>query len=568
MRTRTAREREVSGLVIAANSGEATEEQLTRLDELIRTDSNAAHYAAQLFDQLAALAWQGSVRGESHEQSACKLFAAELAADPGIAIANSTRRITPAGHRWLWPTIAVGIGFLLGGWTATTAFRAVESDVATTPLTSVTQPEYEARLTHSTACLWEGSSVASHDLNRGLATGESLHLLEGLAEFKLDWSHGGHATLSLEGPAAMMLSSDGMPTLRFGRMSATVNTSQRPFVLETSIGRLSLADCGAIGVSGYGNEGEIHVFSGAAKFEAAWRSPDQTSPLTIDAGQSIRIQTGDNGEPQITWHKADAEYFAAQVSMTSDALVIPPTYVAAIKKAQPLGYWRFEHDDWPSVPNAMGPRLACHVEGSLGRSVYQNNQVAEFGVTDQGGEIISSEAIDDPIHDSYSIEFWMKPSHYHIGAVVSLVGEAPSPGGIVPHGMLVELGGTGRIPTWNQHPGCIRFLHRSPASNVAGTSCFSETPYTLRKWQHVVATKDGANMRLYINGDLVAEGQDPSELPSGLRLLVGKLYPSSTFRPFIGQLDELALYNRSLTPEEIGTHYHLIRPKKADSSSI
>ncbi len=357
MRTRTAREREVSGFVIAANSGEATDEQLARLDELLRTDKNAAHYAAQLFDQLAALAWQGSVRGESHEQSACKLFAAELAADPGIAIANSTRNITPAGHRWLWPTIAVGIGFLLGGLTATTAFRAVESNVAATPLTSVTQPEYEARLTHSTACLWEGSSVASHDLGRGLATGESMHLLEGLAEFKLDWSHGGHATLSLEGPAAMMLNSEGMPTLRFGRMSATINTSQRPFVLETSIGRLALADCGAIGVSAFGNEGEIHVFSGSATFDAAWRSPDQTSPLTIEAGQSIRIQTGENGEPQITQHKADAEYFAAQVSMTSDTLVIPPTYVTEIKKAQPIGYWRFERDDWPNIPNVMGPRL-------------------------------------------------------------------------------------------------------------------------------------------------------------------------------------------------------------------
>ncbi|HEY2761738.1 MAG TPA: LamG domain-containing protein, partial [Pirellulales bacterium] len=430
-------------------------------------------------------------------------------------------------------------------------------------------PAYEARLTRSTACLWEGGSVATHDIGRDLASGESMHLLEGLAEFKLDWSRGGHATVSLEGPAAMMLATDGMPTLRFGRLSATINTSQKPFVLDTSIGRLSLADCGAIGISAFGNEGEIHVFSGVASYDAAWRSPDQTSPLTIEAGQSIRIQTGENGEPQITWDKADAEYFAAQVSMASDSLVISPAYVAAVKKAGPIGYWRFEHDDWPNVPNAMGPRLTCHVDGSLGRAVYQNNQAVEFGVTDQGGDIISSDVIDDSIHDSYSIEFWMKPSHYHVGAVVSLVGEAPTPGGVVPHGMLVELGGTGRIPTANQHPGCIRFLHRSPAGRNLnlGTSCYSETPYTLRKWQHVVATKDGPKMRLYANGELVAEGEDPSELPSGLRLLVGRLYPGSGDRPFIGQLDELALYNRALTPAEIGAHYHLIRPKKADRSS-
>jgi hypothetical protein len=194
----------------------------------------------------------------------------------------------------------------------------------------------------------------------------------------------------------------------------------------------------------------------------------------------------------------------------------------------------------------------------------------EFGTTDEGGEIASIDAIDDAIHDSYSVEFWVKPSHYHLGAVVSLVGDPLSPGGLVPHGMLVELGGTGRIPTATQHPGCIRFLHRNPPGrNISlGTSCYSETPYTLRKWQHVVATKDGPKMRLYTNGELVGEGEDASELPPGMRLLVGKLYPGSGDRPFVGQFDELALYNRALKPEEITAHYRLVRPQMASKPSI
>src|SRR4051794_20590792 len=152
--------------------------------------------------------------------------------------------------------------------------------------------------------------------------------------------------------------------------------------------------------------------------------------------------------------------------------------------------------------------------------------------------------------------------------MISLVGNTPMPSGTPPHGMLLELGGTGKIPTATHHPGCIRFLHRSPASDTLGTSCYSKSPYTLRKWQHVVATKDGAKMRLYVNGELAAEGEDASELPSGLRLLVGRLYPSQGVRPFIGQLDELALYNRALRPQEITAHYRLVRPALADQSSI
>jgi hypothetical protein len=158
---------------------------------------------------------------------------------------------------------------------------------------------------------------------------------------------------------------------------------------------------------------------------------------------------------------------------------------------------------------------------------------------------------------------WIKPSHYHLGAVVSLIGDPSTPDSVVPHGMLMELGGSGRMPTAVHHPGRIRFLHRSPATNESqvGTSCYSEDAYQLRRWQHVVAVKDGATMSLYINGELVGASEDSTRLPTGLRMLVGRLYPSRQIRPFKGQLDELALYNRALKLEEIQRHYHLIRPE-------
>ncbi len=433
------------------------------------------------------------------------------------------------------------------------------------------EPQYEARLVRSTACLWDGNSMGSRQIGSGLVSGESLHLLEGLAEFKLNWAVSGRATVSLEGPAAMMLTSEGMPTLRFGRLTATISTAHRPFVLETPVGRLVLAEYGSIGVSAFGNEGEIHVFDGTAVLEPAWRTPDEESmPLKIEAGRAIRVRPSDDGQSSITYHSADADYFAAQVSMSSDGLAITPAYVTAVKKAAPIGYWRFERDKWPVVPNAMGGSLACQVTGALGRSNFHGNQSIEFGLTDQFTEVVSTGAIDQTIHDSYSVEFWTKPSHYHVGAVISLVGDTPTESGILPHGMLIELGGSGKIPTAVHHPGCIRYLHRSPAGNEtqSGTSCYSKTAYILRKWQHVVATKNGAQMRLYINGEQVAEGEDPSDLPAGLRLLIGRLYPARGVRPFIGQLDELALYNRALAPAEITSHYQLIRPKSAPEHGI
>jgi hypothetical protein len=556
MNSQSAREREIREIAIAANSGEASDEQIARLDELVRSDRELAKYAADVLDQQASLAWQG-VSGDTHWTASTRNSSDEV--EP----AASNRLVTHSHRTWPWLTIAVGVGFLIGGLTALQLAKLIGQSAATTIATN--GPLYEAHLVRSTACLWDGNSMGTRQVGSGLASGESIHLLEGLAEFKLNWSVSGQATLSLEGPAAMMLTSEGMPTLRFGRLTATINTSHRPFVLDTPVGRLVLAEYGSIGVSAYGNEGEIHIFDGTAMLEPAWRTPDeQTTPIKIAAGQAIRVRPGNEGEPSITHHAADADYFAAQVSMSSDSLPINPAYVRAVKEAKPIAYWRFERDKWPNVPNVMGDKLPCHVNGTLGRPNYPNNQAIEFGVSDPNAEIVSTGSLDQSIRDSYSIEFWIKPSHYHVGAVISLIGDTPNEGGLLPHGMLIELGGSGKIPTAVHHPGCIRFLHRSPAGNESqtGTSCYSKTPYTLRKWQHVVATKDGSHMRLYINGEQVAEGEDPSDLPPGLRLLVGRLYPDRGVRPFIGQLDELALYNRALTPAEISDHYQLVRTTK------
>jgi hypothetical protein len=575
MIARSSRERQIREIAIAANSGEATEEQLARLDQLIRHDRSLANYAARVFDQQAALAWQGSMcdrPASSESGTTASTTIARRSRDERTFIGRSSWQ----SASWTWPTIAVGIAFILGAVAAPVLRLASWADPTALGVATATepasQPMYEARFIRSTACLWANDSAGSREIGSWLSSGESLHLLEGLAEFTLDWSRSGSATLTLEGPAAMMLTSEGMPTLRFGRLTATINTSFRPFVLETPVGRLVVSDFGSLGVSAYGNDGEIHIFDGAATLEPTWQvsANQQDLPLKIKAGEAIRVQEGPDGQLGIMRHVADEDYFVAQQSMSSDALVVPPSYVAAVKKAAPIAYWRFERDTWPRVPNQMGRRLECHVEGALGIAAYQNNQAVEFGVTDQGGEIICNDLIEQEINDSYSIEFWIKPSHYHVGAVVSLVGDPETPTGVIPHGMLLEMGGTGLIPRDVHHPGRVRFLHRSPASNASelGTSCYSNDAYTLRKWQHLVAVKDATRMRLYINGSLAGEGKDLTKLPAKMRLLMGRLYPSRQVRPFIGQLDELAIYGRALEEKEIKNHYQLIRPKAASEPSI
>ncbi len=552
-------ERELREILIAANSSEASDEQLLRLDELVRSNQHLAKYCAQLLDQQAALAWQAT-RAESPTGSRSDGPGAAPRSHVAEAAKLTQSRLESRGPWFM--ALAASLAFVMGAaltgltWYGMESGRLAPSWLAERKSASDEIAQYEAQLIRTTACLWDPSSTGSRQIGASFTSGESLDLLEGLAGIELNWSMGGSAVLSLEGPAAMMLTTEGMPTLRFGKLTANITANGRPFVLETPVGRLLIPDYGS------------------ALLESTWLSPGtrDAESMRVDAGQAIRIRAGDDGKMTFERRPAEQAYFVAQVSMASDTLLVPDEYVAEVKRSKPIGYWRLEQDVWPLAPNEMGSRFECHVNGSIGRTGHPGNQALEFGVTDQGGDVLCNEVFDDVIRDSYSLELWIKPSHYHVGAVVSLVGDPEQQTGVIPHGMLLELGGSGRMPTAGHHPGRIRFLHRSPASDDrdAGTSCYSVDSYTLRRWQHLVAVKDGPAMKLYINGELAGEGRDTNELPTGLRLLIGRLYPnsSSSVRPYIGQLDELAIYDRALTPEEIAKHYQLIRPKTVRKTSI
>ena len=116
------------------------------------------------------------------------------------------------------------------------------------------------------------------------------------------------------------------------------------------------------------------------------------------------------------------------------------------------------------------------------------------------------------------------------------------------------------------HPGRIRFVHESQAG--FDVDSFSQDPYTVRQWQHLVAAKSPTHMQRYYNGVLVDSKEATGPLPSNLRVLMGQLLPVSpkvedevTSRLFSGELDEVAIYDRVLSTDEIQQHFELVHPK-------
>jgi hypothetical protein len=114
--------------------------------------------------------------------------------------------------------------------------------------------------------------------------------------------------------------------------------------------------------------------------------------------------------------------------------------------------------------------------------------------------------------------------------------------------------------TWIMHPepkssGDIRWLLRS----YGGTTIFQIRTGTVTwdEWLHFAGTydKDSAKAALYINGELIEEMDvaSPADIAGdwGLGARVGKTIDDA--RPFTGLMDELRMYTRALSQDEILT---------------
>jgi hypothetical protein len=76
----------------------------------------------------------------------------------------------------------------------------------------------------------------------------------------------------------------------------------------------------------------------------------------------------------------------------------------------------------------------------------------------------------------------------------------------------------------------------------------------LKKWSHIVGTFDGSTMKLYINGELVGPSSGIKINHSTAPLYFGK---SSSAYYWDGKIDDIRIYNRALSEDEIKTLYGL-----------
>jgi hypothetical protein len=537
-------------LLSAWCDGSISDAGLAELDELLRTDPEFRKQYLAYMDQHALLATELRPIAEPL-----------LASDQPPAVEHAQWR--PLAWRlWAWAALALAASVLLAGLTVRFwPQRRGGAPIATAKTPTVIPPTVApvagcAVVIQLDQVEWvrgEGQEPAEGDtLPPGRLIFWSGRMTLGLLS---------GVTLTAEGPADLELLAIDRVHCRRGRLRTRVPDGAEGFVVSApSAAVVDLGTEFALNVAEDG-KARLMVFEGAAE-AAVFNTAG--SPLRIQQIREDQAFEIDPRSGQIAAAVPRGEDFVAPAVLATPPLVLDPSYRAAVMSAQPWGYWRFEVMEGGLVPSEVAGCPPLRASGPVqlaDADARAANRCALFGPEESEQTLRLDGLWEPPSQPGYAVELWVLPERIGHAALVSLIDPAP-PKDDYKHLFLLELTASDRqslLP-----PGEVRFLHRWPPSDSGGDNLFSSRFYVPYRWHHLVAQNNQGRMELYMNGapaHSIAIGSERAT--EACRLLVGRLKPEPRLpgkihsRPFVGRIDELALYEHPLPAEEIARHYRL-----------
>ena len=434
-----------------------------------------------------------------------------------------------------------------------------------------------AYLASANGCGWGDSSSRIRNVGSAVRLGDEITLYEGIAEFRLATG----VSLSVEGPATFVMTSSNSLFLQQGKLTAHVPWKAAPFRLMAGPYPLEALDA-EFGVQVKGYDTRIHVFSGevtcaSSPFivaddvddsldDISSASPSPATSIVVGQGQAVALAADSNRVIAARHFAADKNQFANKISMAGP-LPITTAYVDSVKQSNPVGYWRFESTENNEIRNEISNGCSLSVTTDVSLQGDESNHVIELGHSYARGHLVSTQPLDALAEGDYSFEMWLKPSHYHRGFLVGMASRVPpemplateKQGGTTTKGRLENNSFTLGLQAdvGPKSPGTLLTANCNPFG-VFTHQCYSNELYALRRWQHVVVVKGESTMQTYLNGKVIGQCKGSKTMMKNMYLVVGRPFPSFNNYQYVGQLDELSVYDRALTAKEISKHYDAV----------
>lgn len=396
--------------------------------------------------------------------------------------------------------------------------------------------------------------------HKGIAPGSRLwnnnsyyHLERGMAKVVFDSG----ARVLIEAPSQFQVLSENKMYF-MGQMTAQVPESASGFTVLTDCARV--VDLGTeFGLTTLGkDENQVHVARGKVELSDTISTETNSRVQSIEAGQGYAI----NRSGSISAVAYEKERFRWHV---------PSRYELAVLKSKPRGYWRFDRDQKNLLRNEMVSQVndssklmgrIDYIEGpDLGGS--QANQALYLPGTEEEYAKIDELIQDRNVTGELTIAMWIRPGASlppdKQSAVIMFVRDKGSGLRHVNRLYFTETNSFGFRVT------CLQ-KGMDQRTGPYAEKILRSAPVQLNRWYHVaVSLKDRERVKIYLNGEL----QESQELDLPIQRLPKHAYwnigsgPLDTAEtgvdyrtvPFTGSVDEISLYNRQLTDREVRMLY-------------
>jgi len=216
-------------------------------------------------------------------------------------------------------------------------------------------------------------------------------------------------------------------------------------------------------------------------------------------------------------------------------------YQAAVLADAPVSYWRLGELSGTTAADSRdgnsGTITGGVTLGGAGALPADTNKAMAFNGIDGYVSVASSANLN--ITGDLSLELWAKPGVLGVTMEVA------------------QKGGTGGSATWQYR------LRLSASKHWQGNVFSGSTTYTVTdpgtpstsRWDHLVLTRSGSTLTLYVNGVSVDTTTASGALNTSSGILaIGRRGADATDY-FQGAIDEVAVYNTGLSPARVLAHY-------------
>ena len=277
-------------------------------------------------------------------------------------------------------------------------------------------------------------------------------------------------------------------------------------------------------------------------------SADRATTNLISAGATARYFVPTDDSLSNRWMDTDfddSNWKSGPTPLGYETGEVEPTpMVRTIKTLEPLGYWRFEEFFGETAANegAMGAALNGTYVGNPKQAVLgpgEDEPLFGFSVTNAATNFTT----DDAVTTEQSV--LNNASEFTMMGLIRPTSLSGSRRGFFGQNDTIEFG----------------FINRSTMQlwTAQGGSLDVEYPFSRNEWHHVAAVGDGQRLSIYMDGELLAVGGEPTNnygaSEFGFNIGGGGIFDPEG-NHFRGDMDEIAVFDKALTADEIAAMFN------------